>query len=186
MWPCTAARDWTPDVLFIENSLLKLVNLLELVKLVTLLDGALMKIPTYLKHKPVLEVANYDQLDGPYRNKTDAKGLSVGLAQWNEPGCTEISAKVWRNTGEKWSRQSEELPLHRVIDLATLVCAAIRYAENGNELTSTEDFPISFSTDNEELKRYLEIMKKELVGNKEHLDVSLDRLVIALKKLGKC
>ncbi|MQU22337.1 hypothetical protein CJF40_19380 [Pseudomonas lundensis] len=145
-----------------------------------------MKIPTYLKHKPVLEVANYDQLDGPYRTKTDAKGLSVGLAQWNEPGCTEISAKVWRNTGEKWSRQSEELPLHRVIDLATLVCAAIRYAENGNELTSTEDFPISFSTDNEELRRYLEIMKKELAANKEHLDVSLDRLVIALKKLGKC
>ena len=113
-------------------------------------------------------------------------GLSVGLAQWNEPGCTEISAKVWRNTGEKWSRQSEELPLHRVIDLATLVCAAIRYAENGNELTATDDFPITFSTDNEELKRYLEIMKKELAANKEHLDVSLDRLVIALNKLGKC
>lgn len=148
-------------------------------------SSKLMKIPTYLKHKPVLEVANYDQLDGPY-TKTDAKGLSVGLAQWNEPGCTEISAKVWRNTGEKWSRQSEELPLHRVIDLATLVCAAIRYAENGNELTATEDFPITFSTDNVELKRYLEIMKKELAANKEHLDVSLDRLVISLRKLGKC
>ncbi len=25
---------------------------------------------------------------------------------------------VWRHTGEKWSRQSEELPLHRVLDLA--------------------------------------------------------------------
>ena len=94
-----------------------------------------MKIPTHLKHKPVLEVANYDQLDGPYRTKTEAKGLSVGLAQWNEPGCTEISAKVWRNTGEKWSRQSEELPLHRVIDLALPVCAAIRYAVDSLDIT---------------------------------------------------
>ena len=25
----------------------------------------------------------------------------------------DISAKVWRHTGEKWSRQSEEMPLHR-------------------------------------------------------------------------
>jgi len=36
----------------------------------------------------------------------------------------DISAKVWRYTGEKWSRQSEELPLHRVLDLAILVCRA--------------------------------------------------------------
>ena len=33
----------------------------------------------------------------------------------------DISAKVWRYTGEKWSRQSEELPLHRVLDLAILI-----------------------------------------------------------------
>ena len=145
-----------------------------------------MDIPTHLKHKPVLEVANYDRIDGSSAgDKTDAKGLSIGLAQWNEPGCTEISAKVWRNTGEKWSRQSEELPLHRAIDLTTLICTAIRYTDDGNELASTDDFPITFSTDNGERKRYLEIMKKEVAANKQHLDVSLDRLVLALKKLGK-
>ena len=53
---------------------------------------------------------------------SDAKGLSLGLAQWNERGNLEISAKVWRHTGEKWSRQSEEMPLHRVLDLAILIC----------------------------------------------------------------
>jgi hypothetical protein len=36
----------------------------------------------------------------------------------------EISAKVWRHTGGKWSRQSEELPLHRALDLALLICKA--------------------------------------------------------------
>ncbi|MBJ2503570.1 DUF6530 family protein, partial [Kluyvera cryocrescens] len=90
-----------------------------------------MNIPTHLKHKPIIAVENYDRIDGPYADDTDAMGLSVGIAQWNTPGYTELSAKVWRNTGEKWSRQSEELPLHRVIDLATLICIAMDYSKHG-------------------------------------------------------
>ncbi|WP_264998517.1 DUF6530 family protein [Klebsiella pneumoniae] len=64
-----------------------------------------MKIPAHLKHKPIIQVENYDRIDGPHADDTDAMGLSVGIAQWNTPGWTELSAKVWRNTGEKWSRQ---------------------------------------------------------------------------------
>jgi len=81
-----------------------------------------MKIPVSLKHKPVIVVNNYEEVDGRNAYDSDAKGLSLGLAQWNDRGKLEISAKVWRYTGEKWSRQSEELPLHRVIDLALLIC----------------------------------------------------------------
>ena len=80
-----------------------------------------MKIPTGLKHKPVIVSEEYDRIDGTKANASDAKGLSLGLAQWNDRGNLEISAKVWRHTGEKWSRQSEELPLHRVLDLAILI-----------------------------------------------------------------
>lgn len=60
-----------------------------------------MKIPAHLKHKPIIQVENYDRIDGPHADDTDAMGLSVGIAQWNTPGWTELSAKVWRNTGEK-------------------------------------------------------------------------------------
>jgi hypothetical protein len=81
-----------------------------------------MNIPTTLKHKPVITVENYGNVDGRQAYNSEAKGLSLGLAQWNDRGKVEISAKVWRYTGEKWSRQSEELPLHRVLDLAILVC----------------------------------------------------------------
>ena len=81
-----------------------------------------MNIPTTLKHKPVITVENYENVDGRQAYNSDAKGLSLGLAQWNDRGKVEISAKVWRFTGEKWSRQSEEMPLHRVLDLAILVC----------------------------------------------------------------
>jgi hypothetical protein len=80
-----------------------------------------MDIPITLKHKPVFTAENYDRIDGRYANNSDAKGLSLGLAQWNDRGKVEISAKVWRYTGEKWSRQSEELPIHRVLDLAIFI-----------------------------------------------------------------
>ena len=86
-----------------------------------------MKIPTTLKHKPVIVAEDYEHIDGRSAYDSDAKGLSLGLAQWNDRGKVDISAKVWRYTGEKWSRQSEELPLHRVIDLAILACRARLY-----------------------------------------------------------
>lgn len=83
-----------------------------------------MKIPNELKHKPVIVSEDYDRIDGRKSQNSDAKGLSLGLAQWNERGNVDISAKVWRHTGGKWSRQSEELPLHRVLDLAILIVKA--------------------------------------------------------------
>ena len=142
-----------------------------------------MKIPAHLKHQPIIQGEKYDRIDGPYADDTDAMGLSVGIAQWNTPGWTELSAKVWRNTGEKWSRQSEELPLHRVIDLATLICIAMDYSKNGR-LSSSDDFPVSRSADNHELTHHIELMKKELKENQEYLDESFKRLSAELKRLG--
>ena len=86
-----------------------------------------MKIPVTLKHKPVIVSENYENIDGRKAYHTDAKGLSLGLAQWNDRGKVDISAKVWRYTGEKWSRQSEELPMHRVLDLSILICRTMQY-----------------------------------------------------------
>jgi hypothetical protein len=88
------------------------------------------KIPTSLKHKPVIVSENYEKVDGRKAYDTDAKGLSLGLAQWNDRGKLDISAKVWRHTGEKWSRQSEELPMHRVLDLSILICRSSLYFQD--------------------------------------------------------
>jgi len=99
-----------------------------------------MKIPTQLKHKPVIVSEDYDLVDGRSANQSDAKGLSLGLAQWNERGNVDISAKIWRYTGEKWSRQSEEMPLHRVLDLAILICRAKTYFKKRYQKKET-DYP---------------------------------------------
>lgn len=80
-------------------------------------------LPTHLKHQPVLAIP-YEKHDGPRPNGTDTQFLTVGWAQWNPD--EELSAKVLRHSGERWSRQSEELPLTRVVDLATLVAVALR------------------------------------------------------------
>lgn len=89
-----------------------------------------MKIPTTLKHKPVIVTENYENIDGRQAYTSDAKGMSLGLAQWNDRGKLDISAKVWRHTGEKWSRQSEEMPMHRVLDLAILTCRSYLYFQD--------------------------------------------------------
>jgi hypothetical protein len=81
-----------------------------------------MNSPKHLQHKPIISVNDYDKIDAQYRFATDVKALSIGNAQYD---YDEISLKVWRHTGEKWSRQSEELPLHRNIDLTILLLGAL-------------------------------------------------------------
>lgn len=158
-----------------------------------------MKIPTTLRHKPVIVSENYENVDGRRAYGSDAKGLSLGLAQWNDRGKVEISAKVWRYTGEKWSRQSEELPLHRVIDLAILVCRARRHFKEAYRFEKLYDesraqldriglqgdaMTVSVCTDNpmidEDIKLFAGVLSQddELIG--ERLAV-LSRL---LKELG--
>ena len=74
--------------------------------------------PPYSKHKSILFVDSYNEIDGFYAgDDDDARSLSVGYAQYDE---TDISLKVFRRVNGKWGRQSEELPIHRVLDLCIL------------------------------------------------------------------
>lgn len=85
-----------------------------------------MKVPTHLSHKPIIAVNNYDQMDGKYAGQTDAMAISIGHSQYD---WDEISLKVWRwvkiKSGKRkgklqWSRMSEEIPIHRNLDLSIL------------------------------------------------------------------
>jgi hypothetical protein len=78
------------------------------------------------KHQPVFLV-RYIEYDGPYANKTDCEYLSLGWAQY-EP--SSASLKAFRYTGKKWSRQSEEIPLHRAVDLVILLASAVGNVSN--------------------------------------------------------
>jgi hypothetical protein len=158
-----------------------------------------MKIPTTLKHKPVIVSEEYDKIDGRYAGNSDAKGLSVGLAQWNDRGKVDVSAKIWRYTGEKWSRQSEEMPLHRVLDLAILICRAktyfqeaYRYPKLYDENNTTIDrialqggkLGVSVCTDNEMIDEDIILLRDALGKDDELLSERLHRLSSLLKEMG--
>jgi Family of unknown function (DUF6530) len=145
--------------------------------------------PTYLKHKPIFMVP-YEPFDGSYSGDTDALYLSVGLAQYrSNENTTELSAKVWRMPDDKWSRMSEEIPLHRLADLCILLAKTFYQShqtkathsvaviaagtfENQNEaleLRRMTDVPNAFGTDEDDrVKRRLRRLRDEL--NASQLD----------------
>ena len=86
-----------------------------------------MKAPTNLNHKPIISVNDYEKFEPNYPNTTDVRALSIGKAQYNQ---NDISLKVWRHTKQKWSRQSEELPVHRNIDLTLLFVSSLLKSPN--------------------------------------------------------
>lgn len=157
-----------------------------------------MKIPTTLKHKPVIIAEDYGHIDGRTAYDTDAQGLSLGLAQWNDRGKVDISAKVWRYTGEKWSRQSEELPLHRVLDLAILTCRADLYlkeeAYRHPELYDSKNpeidrvglqgdaMTVAVCTENDHIKEDLALFRDALAKDGELLG---ERMAVLARLLGE-
>ena len=158
-------------------------------------DKYIMQVPTHLKHNPVITVENYSKIDGRHANKTDAKGLSLGLAQWNEKGLVDISAKIWRHTDEKWSRQSEEMPLHRVLDLALLICTAKKYVQDSYQHSSNRPkfeqialqgaaMNITMCDENPTLQQDLELFITAFQKDDELISERLQRLSSLLKDLG--
>ncbi|MCI9353277.1 MAG: hypothetical protein HFE58_00520 [Firmicutes bacterium] len=158
-----------------------------------------MKIPANLKHKPVIISENYENIDGRYAYNSDAKGLSLGLAQWNDRGKVDISAKVWRHTGGKWSRQSEELPIHRVLDLAILICESKLYFREAYRYENFYDkqnpsiarvglqgdaMTVEFCTENAMLEEDIKLFMNTLSQDDELIGERLKVLSAKLKEMG--
>jgi len=158
-----------------------------------------MNIPTNLKHKPVIVVPDYCNIDGRRCYESDTEGLSVGLAQWNDRGKVDISAKVWRRTGDKWSRQSEELPLHRVLDLAILVCRTSMYFRDAYRYPKQYDpenpqvdriglqgdaMTVSVCTDNERIDEDIALFSQALSNDDELLGERFSVLANLLREMG--
>jgi hypothetical protein len=140
--------------------------------------------PTWLKHQPIFMMP-YEPFDGPYVGDTDAKYLSTGIAQWRNPDDPyPLSAKIWRFVGEKWSRMSEELPLHRVVDLCIFIVKVFYQKHHTNvsnpiaiigastfenqtekmELQRIGEVPADFSKENDHVRQRLRKLRDELIA----------------------
>ena len=111
----------------------------------------------------------------------------------------DISAKVWRHTGGKWSRQSEELPLHRVLDLAIFLCRTklfFREAYRYEKLYDPEKpvidrvglqgdaMTVAVCTDNEKIDEDIKLFSQALSDDDELLGERLHTLSRILKDMG--
>ena len=154
------------------------------------------QIPVMLKHKPVIVSPNYGEIDGRFATATDVKGLSVGLAQWNDRGRVDASAKVWRHTGGKWSRQSEELPIHRVLDLAIFTIRSLSYMREAYHLYDKEKpaidrvglqggaMTLELCTDNMNLDEDIQLLTAALAKDDELIGERLSVLAGLLEGMG--
>ena len=120
-------------------------------------------------------------LTGWYAGDTDAKYLSVGLAQWRNPDDPDaVSAKTWRHVDGKWSRMSEELPLHRLADLCLFMARSVFGASDRStvalpagtfegqseamEARELEPYPAEFGAQRDRLQARLRVLREVLNG----------------------
>ncbi len=88
--------------------------------------AASVDVPMHLGHRPIYAAKYADLTD--YDPEGDAKFVSVGLAQYDSES---ISVKLFRYSGERWSRQSEELPVYRALIPAIALLKTIAATQNG-------------------------------------------------------
>lgn len=82
-----------------------------------------MNLPQHLLPKPIVTVNDYDKIDGQYILNTGVCALSICQSTWDD---NQISMKVWRHIGKRWSRKSEEFTIGRCLDLAILFLASLK------------------------------------------------------------
>jgi len=117
----------------------------------------------------------------------------------NDRGKVDISAKAWRHTGEKWSRQSEELPLHRVLDLAILVTRTLQHFRESYRYEKLYDdknpvidriglqgdaMTVSVCTSNEKINEDILLFRQVLSNDDELIAERLIVLSRILKEMG--
>jgi len=133
-----------------------------------------MESPKHLSHKPIISVNDYDKIDALYADNTDVKALSIGRAQYD---YEQISLKVWRHTDEKWSRQSEELPIHRNLDLSILFLAALSSDITAHYPKSNLREVIDNDSEVQIIKEYYEKNKKFIEPRLKELKRLLNEII---------
>ncbi len=133
-----------------------------------------MKLPQNRTHKPIVSVNDYERMDAQYTPETDARALSIGQSTWDGE---DISLKIWRHNGKQWKGNSEEMPIHRCLDLAILFLASIQ---------KDKDLPFPFcslqpTVDREDLFDKIRNFY-ENADNKRHIDARLAELRDLLNK----
>lgn len=158
-----------------------------------------MKIPASTNHKPVIVSDNYGKVDGRFASKTDVGALSLGLTEQNEDGRVHIAAKIWRAEEEKGTSSSDEIPIHRILDLSILICSALTHFSEAYRFEHLYDpqhpmidriglqgnaMTVAVCTDNEQIQEDIKLFNEALSDNGEMIGERLRTLTRMLEELG--
>ena len=127
-----------------------------------------MEPPKNRSHTPIVSVNDYDKIDAQYIPNTDARALSIGQSTWDRK---DISLKIWRHNGKQWKGNSEEMPIHRCLDLAILFLASIKKDKNLPYPTCSLQLMVDRDDLFDEIRNFY-----ESPDNKKHIDARLNEL----------
>ncbi len=132
-----------------------------------LADGRL-DVPKNLSHKPIVACDYTKTSPGE-----DAKFLSVGHAQYNGK---EASVKILRHTGERWSRQSEEVPIQRLGHMMQLLLWAIRKSQEDGSAPTNLGETVLFPDEMDFLRREFHANRDGLVKSIREIRALIDTI----------
>lgn len=92
---------------------------------------------TTTMRKSVVIADHYEKIDGRNAYKSDVECLSLGLSEKDEQKGT-ICANVYKRSQED-GQITETIPVHRVIDLAILICRSNLYFQDAYRLPKLYD-----------------------------------------------
>lgn len=135
------------------------------------------KIPTHLAHKPIIACAYSELFNADYE---DTQYISIGRAQYNN---NAVSVKMLRYSGKRWSRQSEEIPIHRMAYMMQMFLTGIVHTQlkEGRTFQSSAHEEVVTPEDMDFLKTELNANRKEIIEGLQAVKDLLNQ--ISLEKI---
>ena len=119
------------------------------------------------KHKSIL-ACEYSKID--YEG-TDALFLTVGRAQYDNDSSASVKFWRWNYDHDRWSRQSEEVPIERVGDMALMLVSAIKTFQTLDYGTCFTYLKEDYSNEDD-----MSFLKKSIKENAPRIRESLQEL----------
>ncbi len=129
-------------------------------------------MPTWLSHKPII-ACNYRMLNPD--DYEDAQYISIGRAQYDP---NDASVKIFRHSGNRWSRQSEEVPIQRLgYMLEMLLAAMLQCQRSGEESFRSELLEEIIAPED------LDFLREQIRTNRHSICDSLNRIKALIEEI---
>lgn len=100
--------------------------------------GYMMNKQTTFTQKSVVIADHYEKIDGRNAYQSDVECLSLGLSEKEEQKKRTICANIYKHSQED-GQVTEEIPVHRAIDLAILIGRSNLYFQDAYRLPKLYD-----------------------------------------------